>query len=119
MEALAQGREAAESIWRDFIGLPGTYERDRLTGYEIEYPIDLSQAVPGARVCSPRISADKRCSFSEIERSLTKEQALTEAKRCLSCGEPYGKYRMCWSCLACEVECPEDALDVQVPYLVR
>jgi NADPH-dependent glutamate synthase beta subunit-like oxidoreductase len=119
VEALAQGREAAESIMRDFLGLSITYERDRMTSFETEYVIDLSQATPGSRMKAPTISLEDRRRFIEVEKSLTTEQALLEAKRCLSCGEPFGKFRMCWSCLACEVECPEKALDIQVPYLLR
>ena len=119
VEALAQGREAAESIMRDFLGLPISYERDRTTGYETEYVIDVSKAVPGSRLKAKAISPEDRRRFIEIENSLTAEQAVLEAKRCLSCGEPFGKYRMCWSCLACEVVCPEEALDIQVPYLLR
>ena len=47
------------------------------------------------------------------------EQARTEASRCLSCGGPTGHYRNCWFCLPCEVECPEQALYVNIPYLLR
>jgi NADPH-dependent glutamate synthase beta subunit-like oxidoreductase len=119
VEALTQGREAAESIWRDFLGLPMAYERDRTTGFDTEYTVDLSQAIPGPRAKAPTIDRSARRGFAEIEKSLTRDQALAEGKRCLSCGEPYGKYRMCWSCLACEVECPEKAIDISVPYLVR
>lgn len=119
VDALAQGREAAESIWRDYRGLPLSYERDRSTGFETEYTIDLSQAVSGTRAQSPKIDGTSRRTFVEFEKTLTKDQALAESKRCLSCGEPFGKYRTCWSCLACEVECPEKALSVEVPYLLR
>jgi formate dehydrogenase major subunit len=37
----------------------------------------------------------------------------------LSCGQPFGKYRTCWFCLPCEVDCPHEALWVEVPYLLR
>ena len=119
VDALAQGREAAESIWRDYRGLPLSYERDRTTGFETEYTIDLSQAVTGTRAQTLRIDGTSRRTFAEFEKTLTKDQALAESKRCLSCGEPFGKYRTCWSCLACEVECPEKALSIEVPYLLR
>jgi NADPH-dependent glutamate synthase beta subunit-like oxidoreductase len=49
----------------------------------------------------------------------TEESARREAERCYSCGEPFGKYRTCWFCLPCEVECPHDALWVEIPYLLR
>ena len=57
--------------------------------------------------------------FSEIEQPFNDEQARAEAGRCYSCGKPFGKYRTCWFCLPCEVECPTDALWVEIPYLLR
>ncbi|MCL4459707.1 MAG: 4Fe-4S binding protein [Chloroflexi bacterium] len=32
---------------------------------------------------------------------------------------PVLKYAECWYCGACEVECPEKALTVQLPFLIR
>ncbi len=34
-------------------------------------------------------------------------------------GFPFVKYDQCWSCEACELECPEKAIKVIVPYLLR
>ncbi|HBQ94817.1 MAG: ferredoxin family protein [Firmicutes bacterium] len=31
----------------------------------------------------------------------------------------YMKYNECWYCLPCEVDCPVDAITVEIPYLVR
>lgn len=31
----------------------------------------------------------------------------------------YMKYNECWYCLPCEVDCPVDAIRVEIPYLVR
>jgi NAD-dependent dihydropyrimidine dehydrogenase PreA subunit len=31
----------------------------------------------------------------------------------------YMKYDECWYCLPCEVDCPVDAIRVEIPYLVR
>jgi hypothetical protein len=33
----------------------------------------------------------------------------------LDCGMPFG-IRTCWFCLPCEIECPEEALYVEIPY---
>jgi formate dehydrogenase major subunit len=43
---------------------------------------------------------------------------MAEAERCLDCGVPFG-IRTCWFCLPCEIECPEEALYVEIPYLLR
>jgi formate dehydrogenase major subunit len=50
---------------------------------------------------------------------LTTAEAKAEAARCHSCGGPCGKHRTCWFCLPCEVDCPEKALYVNIPYLLR
>jgi NADPH-dependent glutamate synthase beta subunit-like oxidoreductase len=116
IEALAQGKEAAESVRRFLEGMPLKYGRKCFTGYQTDFIVDLSCAE-----MIPRIEPKKQpgFSFTEIECGITAEQAIKEAQRCLSCGEPYGKYRNCWQCLACEVECPEEALEIEVPYLMR
>jgi NAD-dependent dihydropyrimidine dehydrogenase PreA subunit len=42
---------------------------------------------------------------------------------CLEIDPVRGKARMahdeCWYCLACELDCPRDAIVVRIPYLVR
>ena len=57
--------------------------------------------------------------FEEIERCIEPGDAKQEAWRCYSRREPFGKYRTCWFCPPCEVECPHDALWVEMPYLLR
>jgi len=29
------------------------------------------------------------------------------------------KFDECWYCLACEIDCPKDAITVKIPYLIR
>ena len=42
---------------------------------------------------------------------------------CLSVSPKTGKAHMqfdeCWYCLACEIDCPKDAITVKIPFLVR
>ena len=42
---------------------------------------------------------------------------------CLAVNPQTGKAHMrfdeCWYCLACETDCPKDAIVVKIPYLVR
>ena len=42
---------------------------------------------------------------------------------CLSVSPVSGKAHMqfdeCWYCLACELDCPKDAITVKIPYLLR
>lgn len=34
-------------------------------------------------------------------------------------GKAYMRFDECWYCLACETDCPKDAIVVKIPYLVR
>ena len=34
-------------------------------------------------------------------------------------GQSHMKYDDCWYCLACEVDCPTNAITVKIPYLIR
>lgn len=53
------------------------------------------------------------------EQVLTPEEAQKEAARCMACGRAFEANRTCWFCLPCEIDCPEEALTVRMPYLVR
>ncbi len=62
---------------------------------------------------------EERTLALEVEKTLSGEEALREAERCLSCGRAAEVNRTCWYCLPCEIECPVKALEVRMPYLVR
>lgn len=47
------------------------------------------------------------------------EIAKKQASRCFGCGRAFEKNQTCWYCLPCELECPQGALEVKIPYLVR
>ena len=42
---------------------------------------------------------------------------------CLAVDQATGKAHMrhdeCWYCLACEIDCPKDAITVKIPFLLR
>lgn len=118
-DAMAQGREAAISVDCLLQDIPLEFDRDPFAACDLDFEVDLSMAELIPRVSASKLAGEDRETFRELEQSITKEQALMEAKRCLSCGESYGKFRTCWSCLPCEVECPEKALNVKIPYLMR
>ena len=119
VEALASGREAAESIRRYLCQENLRYGRAYPGPYDTQFDVDLSKAVPSKRVAPNQLPVDRRRSFLELVECMSEGEARAEAERCLSCGEPYGKFRTCWYCLPCEVECPEEALRVEIPYLLR
>ncbi|MGQ9695866.1 MAG: FAD-dependent oxidoreductase [Thermodesulfobacteriota bacterium] len=118
VEAMSQGKEAAISVKRFLQGDDLDYGRVNQVIYEREFAVDFSRAKPRARVAIPKILLPQRRGFSEITQTYAPEEALAEAERCLNCGVPFG-LRTCWFCLPCEIECPEKALYVEIPYLLR
>jgi NADPH-dependent glutamate synthase beta subunit-like oxidoreductase/Pyruvate/2-oxoacid:ferredoxin oxidoreductase delta subunit len=94
--AISQGRFAAEAIDARFNGRavekplpppPATPERMKLAWYK-----------ESARHERPQIAVADRAMESEIELGLAEEEALAEAKRCMSCG-------MCMDCETCWMYC--------------
>jgi len=120
VEALASGREAAISADRFLRGDGLRWGRGFWTGPHIrEYESDRDRAVGGPRGRLEKLSVAERTLTAEVERVLTPGQAKLEAERCLSCGRAAEMNRTCWYCLPCEIECPTQALEVRMPYLVR
>ena len=121
VNALALGRRASESAHRYLFGVPLMWERGfwHAHGNVKDYvpPYERAKhARPDFK--EPRIS-EKRNEDTKISPSFTKEEAVFEAERCLSCGRPFDQNHTCWYCLPCEIECPFDALEVRIPYLLR
>ena len=119
VHAMASGRQAAESIHRYLRGEDLRFGRGYPGPYETGFAIDTSRASAAKRSENPLGGFKGPGDFDEIEMPFSQESARREAERCYSCGEPFGKYRTCWFCLPCEVECPHDALWVEIPYLLR
>jgi len=119
VQAMASGRAAAESADRFLRGEHLRFGRGWPGPVETEFEIDTSRGSADARVCPARRPFQGRGDFGELEAGLDREAARREAGRCYSCGQPFGRYRTCWFCLPCEVECPEQALYVEIPYLLR
>lgn len=119
VEAMASGRVAAESVDRFLAGKHLSYGRSYAGPVELEFEIDTSKGSYLGRIEPPLRSCEGKGDFREVFGALDMDAARAEASRCYSCGGPFGKYRTCWFCLPCEVECPEDALRVEIPYLLR
>lgn len=119
VEAMASGRQAAESVHRLLTGEHLTYGRAYPGPVETEFEIDISGGSEERRVRLDHKELAGAGDFAEIEQGLSQAQAQKEASRCYSCGQPFGKFRTCWFCLPCEVECPNEALWVDIPYLLR
>ena len=119
IRAMASGRQAAISVERFLKGEHLRFNRTYAGPVVTEFEIRLEGAVDRDRLQPPLRSFQGEGDFAELEGPYSAEQARREAERCYSCGQPEGRYRTCWFCLPCEVVCPEKALWVEIPYLLR
>jgi NADPH-dependent glutamate synthase beta subunit-like oxidoreductase/NAD-dependent dihydropyrimidine dehydrogenase PreA subunit len=120
IEAMAQGREAAISIDRLLAGDTLEWGRVYAEGTCVtHFRIDHKGAIVRSRAALPRLPTSSRNIRDEIEKTMDAKTAREEAERCLSCGHPGEVNQTCWYCLPCEIECPAEALEVRIPYLVR
>ncbi|MBT4527830.1 MAG: FAD-dependent oxidoreductase, partial [Deltaproteobacteria bacterium] len=119
VSSMASGREAAESVNRLLEGEHLKYGRNYRGPFEMEFDIDTTPGSDKNRATLQLRDYKGKGDFNEIEKGLSQEAARNEASRCYSCGEPFGKFQTCWFCLPCEVECPNEALRVEIPYLLR
>ena len=84
IDAIAQGRKAAESIDK-FLGGSGQIDQP-LAPPEQDIMVVDYQAGDQTRVVMPCISLDERtCSFAAIEAGLSNDMAIREAERCRGC----------------------------------
>ena len=118
IRAMASGRRAAESAHLWLNGMPIDYARSSL-GHVYDFEIDDSKGSALPKHSPPMHTMKNPGDWKLTRGVLNQEQARGEATRCHSCGGPYGKYRTCWFCLPCEVECKQQALYVEIPYLMR
>ena len=94
--AISQGRFAAEAIDARFRGLE-LEKRAKPTLVKTDH-MKIGWYKEAARHERPHVPADQRGKDTEIELGLTPEQAVDEAKRCMSCG-------MCMDCETCWMYC--------------
>jgi NAD-dependent dihydropyrimidine dehydrogenase PreA subunit len=68
--------------------------------FEVPVVVDLNKCIAKCRICIDSCPVD-----------------------CLAVNPETGKAHMafdeCWYCLACEIDCPKDAITVKIPFLLR
>jgi indolepyruvate ferredoxin oxidoreductase, alpha subunit len=97
IQAMAAGRKAAISIERYFKGEPLNINREGEEVFESKFIVDTWGIDKESRAAMPVLPvAQRRGNFKEVETGLTKEKAISEAKRCLSCD-----CRICINLLGC------------------
>jgi ferredoxin len=119
VEAMASGRKAAVSIDRYVRGQDVTLERIREAPKLLADQVDLARARRYPRALMPQIEIEMRKrSFALIHTGYDGATARQEADRCLRCARAVEYYNECWYCLPCEIECPTEALRLEIPFLV-
>ena len=103
VDAFAAGKRAAESIDRWIQG------KDLRAGRDLAPPVaprpETEGVPPRPRAAPPVLDLPRRqSSFDEIVGTLTEDQAVAEAERCLRCG-------LCAECLECVKKCERGAID--------
>ncbi|NNF99167.1 MAG: FAD-dependent oxidoreductase [Desulfobacteraceae bacterium] len=105
VEAVACGKEAAESIHRFINGMDLKEGREKI--WEFEKP-DISQVEKKQRATVRCLDPEAReCNFMEVSFGYNEEEAKTEAERCLKCG-------ICSECYQCVEACLAKAVDHQM-----
>lgn len=68
--------------------------------FDVPVVVDEQKCIEGCRICIDSCPVD-----------------------CLAVNPATGKSHMafdeCWYCLACEIDCPKDAITVKIPFLLR
>jgi heterodisulfide reductase subunit A len=110
VDAIGEGHRVARNIDRYVHGAESLKEPKRLpvvqlTQEEILAKIEQGESIPERRIPISSIPLEERWgNFREVDLTLTEEEALREAARCLSCG-------VCSECLECLAACDRGAID--------
>jgi NADPH-dependent glutamate synthase beta subunit-like oxidoreductase len=86
IQAMAAGRKAAKSIVKYFKGEPLDQGREGEEIFESKLIVDTWGIAKESRASVPVLPvAQRKGNFKEVENGLTKEKAVSEARRCLTC----------------------------------
>ncbi len=110
VDAVACGKEAAESIHRFITGQDLRENREKI--FEFERP-EIKGEVEKERIYPLKLSVERRKgNFKEITSTFTEDQISRESQRCLSCG-------ICSECYQCVEACLAGAIDHSMTALTR
>lgn len=118
--AMASGKKVAACVDRllaDKFPLHIDAWTERGNVKEFESHPERASGIPRTDVAFRPVA--ERTLTLEVELPMTEAEATQAASRCLSCGRSFEANRTCWFCLPCEIDCPQSALQVNMPYLVR
>lgn len=110
VDAIGEGHHVARCVDRYLRGEQGLQEPHKLpvatlTKEEVQAKIENGEAADWGRVEMSSIPLEERHgNFREVDLTLTEEEVLAEAARCLGCG-------VCSECLECVAACDREAID--------
>lgn len=114
IDAVADGRRAAESIHEAITGTTKTSPVERLLvrrSAPIDRPVTAYEAVP--RVDVPSVPAQRRIGMPEVELGYSERSARLEAARCLKCFDNVMlDPELCILCGGCVDICPEHCIRI-------
>ena len=112
VEAVASGKEAAESIHRFINGLDLMEGRDNL--WEFEKPDVFGEPEKPRTTVRCLDPAARECNFLEVSFGYNETEAKKEAQRCLGCGICSECYQCVKACLAEAVDHTQQAVEKQI-----
>jgi NAD-dependent dihydropyrimidine dehydrogenase PreA subunit len=68
--------------------------------FDVPVVVDVNKCITNCRVCIESCPVDCLAVNPETNKA-------------------YMKHDECWYCLACEIDCPKDAITVKIPFLLR
>jgi NAD-dependent dihydropyrimidine dehydrogenase PreA subunit len=90
-----QDRETIKAAQARTVGNAQTVSR-----FDVPVIVDEAKCITGCRICIDSCPVD----------CLAVDPVTTKASM---------KHDECWYCLACELDCPKDAITVKIPFLLR
>ena len=109
IDAIAAGKEAAESLHRFVQGGHMTIGRNRRDFIELNKQDILVEQYDNSSRQEPGVVPQKS-KFAEYHSTLTEEQVRKETSRCLSCGASVVDENRCIGCGICTTKCGFDAI---------
>ena len=109
IDAIAAGKEAAESLHRFVQGGHMTIGRNRRQFIELDKGNILVESYDNGSRQAPGVVPVKS-KFAEYHGTLTEEQVRKETARCLSCGASVVDENKCIGCGVCTTKCGFDAI---------
>jgi len=114
IDAVASGHTCADTIHQYLRGEPMRPDTSRdervatMSQEELDTMVRTGKIKKAPRVEESSISADSRMNnFAEVQHGYTMEEAMEEARRCLSCG-------ICSECGTCVRECGVNAINLDM-----